>query len=299
MIGARAEPAAVRVEAPAKVNLYLRVVGRRADGYHLLDSLVAFPAVGDGIEVEPSGGLSLTLSGPFAADVPDGDDNLVLRAARLLAEAAGVPARAHIRLIKRLPVASGIGGGSADAAATLLALARLWRLDPDVVDLSALALRLGADVPMCLAGRPVFVGGIGEEIAPAPPLPAFALLLANPGVAVATPAVFAGRRGGFSMPCRFQEAPADAAALAALLASAGNDLTEAALAVAPEIREVLAALAAQPGALLCRMSGSGATCFALFAEDAQAEAARSALAARYPDWWLESAQVASSGTGQG
>ena len=207
----------------------------------------------------------------------------------MLAEAAGVPARARIHLVKRLPVASGIGGGSADAAATLQALARLWRLDPDAVDLPALALRLGADVPMCLAGRTVFVGGIGEQIAPAPPLPAFSLLLANPGVAVATPSVFAARRGGFSAPCRFSAPPADARALAELLSQAGNDLAEAAERLAPEIADVLAALRAQPGALLCRMSGSGATCFAMFASQAEAEAARAALAAEHPRWWLAAA----------
>ncbi|MCU0894598.1 MAG: 4-(cytidine 5'-diphospho)-2-C-methyl-D-erythritol kinase [Rhodospirillales bacterium] len=369
---------AVRVEARAKVNLYLHVTGRRADGYHLLDSLVVFPCIGDSVGVGPAepvesstdfpaviarrqrqrsnpeasdldrraasrlamtvahspssphslrrskavvdprdepGGdepedhatveavpasaasaqdpvaLSLTVSGPFAADVPDGSDNLVLRAARLLADAAAVPARARIHLVKRLPVASGIGGGSADAAATLQALARLWRLDPDAVDLPALALRLGADVPMCLAGRAVFIGGIGEEIAPAPPLPAFSLLLANPGVAVATPSVFAARRGGFSTPRRFAEPPADAEALAALLARAGNDLAEAAERLAPVIGDVLAALRAQPGALLSRMSGSGATCFALFASQVEADAARAALAADHPDWWLAAAPV--------
>jgi 4-diphosphocytidyl-2-C-methyl-D-erythritol kinase len=292
-----AEPAAltVRVEARAKVNLYLHVTGRRADGYHLLDSLVVFPSVGDTIEVQGVGAQDLagglTVSGPFAADVPDGSDNLVLRAARLLADAAGVPAAARIHLVKRLPVASGIGGGSADAAATLQALARLWRLDCDAVDLPAMALRLGADVPMCLAGRAVFIGGIGEEIAPAPRLPAFSLLLANPGVAVATPSVFAARRGGFSAPCRFAEPPADARALAELLAGAGNDLAEAAEGLAPEIAAVLAALRAQPGAMLSRMSGSGATCFALFASQAEADAARMALAAEHPRWWLAAAPV--------
>lgn len=287
------EPAAtVRVEAPAKVNLYLRVTGRRTDGYHLLDSLVVFPAVGDTVEVGAGEALNLAVSGPFAADVPDGADNLVLRAARLLAEAAGLSASAGVHLVKRLPVASGIGGGSADAAATLAALARLWRLDAGAVDLPALALRLGADVPMCLAGRPAFVGGIGEELAPAPPLPRFSLLLANPGVAVATPAVFVARRGGFSAPCRFSDPPADAEALARLLADAGNDLAEAATRLAPEIGDVLAALGGQPGALLARMSGSGATCFAMFASHPAAEAARAALAARRPGWWLAAAPVA-------
>ena len=144
---------------------------------------------------------------------------------------------------------------------------------------------------MCLAGRPLFVGGIGEALAPAPPLPRFSLLLANPGVAVATPAVFAARRGGFSAPCRFTDSPPDAEALAERLAEAGNDLGEAAEALAPEITGVLAALRAQPGALFAGMSGSGATCFAMFASQAEAEAARTALAAENAGWWLAAAPV--------
>lgn len=284
--------AAIRVEAPAKVNLYLHVVGRRSDGYHLLDSLVVFPAIGDRIEVEPADALSLTVTGPFAAAVPADDDNLVLRAARMLASAADPTQGAHIRLIKRLPAASGIGGGSADAAATLRALKRLWQIDPAAVDLERVALALGADVPMCLAGRTVFVSGIGERLSQAPPLPPFALLLANPGVGVSTPAVFAARKGPFSHAAPFAETPPDVASLARLLAARDNDLGVAAEALAPEIGRVRAALAATPGALLARMSGSGATCFALYAARDQAEAARSLLAARYPGWWLAAAPVA-------
>ncbi len=215
----------IRIDAPAKVNLYLRVVGRRADGYHLLDSLVVFPAIGDTIEIEPADTLSLEVVGPFAAAVPSGVDNLVLRAARMLAEAAGRrPPVAKVRLVKRLPVSSGIGGGSSDAAATIQALARWWRLDPAAADIAEMALALGADVPMCLAGVPAFVSGIGERLTPAPPLPPFSLLLANPGVAVATPAVFAGRRGPFSAPLPFSTSPASAHVLASLLGERGNDL---------------------------------------------------------------------------
>jgi 4-diphosphocytidyl-2-C-methyl-D-erythritol kinase len=292
MMIAAATAGTVRVEAPAKVNLYLRVIGRRADGYHLLDSLVVFPEIGDTVEVAPASSLELHAEGPFAAAVPSGDDNLVLRAARLLASAAGRAAAARIRLIKRLPVASGIGGGSADAAATLRALARLWQVQDDGVDLAALALRLGADVPVCLGGRAAYLGGIGEEIAPAPALPRFFLLLANPGVAVATPAVFAGRRGPYTQPSRFAAAPGDAAGLARLLRQSVNDLGPSAIALAPEIEAVLAELSALPGALLARMSGSGATCFALFASQAEAEAAQARLEAAQPQWWLAAAPVA-------
>lgn len=284
----------VRADAPAKVNLYLHVVGRRSDGYHLLDSLVVFPAVGDTIEVEPSGGLSLEVTGRYASEVPADGDNLVLRAAYRLAEAAGCAPAARIRLVKRLPVASGIGGGSADAAAALRALAQMWRLDPATVDLGGIALSLGADVPMCLESRSLFMSGIGEALVPAPPLPPFALVLANPGIAVATPSVFSGRSGAFSTPAPFSSAPVDARALAGLLATRTNDLANSAEAQAPEIASVRAALAATPGALLARMSGSGATCFAMFEEQRTAEEASDALARAHPDWWLAAAPVAGS-----
>ncbi len=188
-------PARVAVLARAKVNLYLHVLGRRPDGYHLLDSLVVFADVGDRIEVAAAESLRLAIDGPFAAEVPAGDDNLVLRAARALAQAVGRPAAAAIRLTKSLPVASGIGGGSADAAATLRALVRLWRLDIDGERLRRLALALGADVPMCLRARPVFVGGIGERIEEAPELPPCALLLVNPRVALPTPRGVRATRG--------------------------------------------------------------------------------------------------------
>lgn len=289
-----AGPRAIRVEAPAKVNLYLRVVGRRPDGYHLLDSLVVFPAIGDTVEVEAGEGLALELAGPFAASVPAGDDNLVLRAARMLAAAVNLAPSAQIRLVKRLPVASGIGGGSADAAAVLRALVRLWHIPADTIDIAAIALALGADVPMCLTGHPVFVSGIGERLAAAPPLPPFWLLLVNPGVAVSTPSVFAGRTGPFSDLAPFAAAPTDASALARLLAGRGNDLRASAEALAPVVAVALAALAATPKALYAQMSGSGATCFAIFAQPAEAEAARALIGAEHPDWWLAVAPVAGS-----
>ena len=267
-------PARVAVLARAKVNLYLHVLGRRTDGYHLLDSLVVFADVGDRIEVAAAESLRLAIDGPFAAEVPAGDDNLVLRAARGLADAVGRPAAAAIRLTKSLPVASGIGGGSSDAAATLRALVRLWRVDIDGERLRRLALALGADVPMCLRARPVFVGGIGERIEEAPDLPACALLLVNPRAALPTPRVFARRAGPFSQPGRFTTPPADARALAAKLAERRNDLMEAAIGLVPAIASVLDALRATPGVLLARMSGSGATCFGLCEDEAAAAAAR-------------------------
>ncbi len=286
---------ALRATAPAKINLYLHVAGRRADGYHLLDSLVAFAGVGDIVDVVASDALGLTIDGPFGAvlEAQDGD-NLVLRAARRLAQAGDVPAHAAIRLDKRLPVAAGLGGGSSDAAATLKLLARLWRLDIGDDDLARLGLELGADVPVCLAGHACFVGGIGDALAPAPALPSAPILLVNPGVALPTTEVFAARTGDFVAPARFDDAPADATALATLLATRGNDLDDAATRLAPVIGEVRAAIAAQPGCLLARMSGSGATCFGLFADAAPAETAARVLAADHADWWVEATSLIAS-----
>lgn len=277
---------AIAYPAAAKINLYLHVVGRRPDGYHLLDTMIAFAGVFDTVAVEPSDDLRLEVEGPFAAALSDEADNLVLRAARQLAAAAEVEPKASIRLTKRLPVAAGLGGGSADAAAALMALGILWRLQAGRFDPSPLAASLGADVPMCLDGRAAFAGGIGEELAPTPLLPPAWLVLANPGTPLSTPAVFARRDAPFSQPARFDAMPADAAELAALLAERRNDLTEPAIALQPAIGRVLDVLAAQPGSLLARMSGSGATCFALFGEAEAAETAAQAVAREHPDWWV-------------
>ncbi|HZB93202.1 MAG TPA: 4-(cytidine 5'-diphospho)-2-C-methyl-D-erythritol kinase [Stellaceae bacterium] len=278
--------------APAKLNLYLHVVGRRADGYHLLDSLVAFAGIGDEVAAAPAPALSLSLEGPAAPALAGPvEENLVWRAAELLAAAAGRAPAASLTLTKRLPVASGIGGGSSDAAATLRALTALWRLGFDEGALSTLGARLGADVPVCLIARAAWLAGIGEAVEAAAKLPQVAALLVNPGVALATPAVFKARQGPFSAPARFEGMPADAAGLVALLAARRNDLTAAALTLAPEIGRVLDRLARLEGALLARMSGSGATCFALFAEAAAAEAAAARLGAEEPHWWVAAAAL--------
>jgi len=281
----------IALDAPAKINLYLHVLGRRDDGYHLLDSLIVFAGCGDRIEATPGSGLSVEITGPFAAGLDGGSDNLVTRAAHALADAAGIKPDAALTLTKNLPVSSGIGGGSADAAATLRALDRLWALDMPASALKAIGEILGADVPVCLAGGPSFVGGIGADIAPAPALPDCWLVLANPGVAVSTPAVFAARTGAFGQPARFEAAPETAADLAALLAGRRNDLTAPAIQIAPVIGDVLAALDALPGALLTRMSGSGATCFALFAGPSEADAAAERLRADHADWWVAAAPI--------
>jgi 4-diphosphocytidyl-2-C-methyl-D-erythritol kinase len=268
--------------APAKVNLFLHVTGRRADGYHLLDSLAVFGPAADRLTATPADALSLTLSGPFGESLAAETDNLVLRAARALAAKAGVTAGAALHLEKHLPVASGIGGGSADAAAALRLLNRLWGCGLDQSALACLAAPLGADIPVCVASRPARMQGIGEVISQAPALPGCGLLLVNPRVPVSTPAVFRARQGGFSPAATLPDAWPDAAAMAADLARLTNDLEAPALSLCSVIGEVLAALRTEPGCLLARMSGSGATCFGIFSTpDAATAAARGMPAA----WW--------------
>ncbi len=283
------------VIAPAKINLYLHVTGRRADGYHTLDSLVAFAGINDVVSVRPAAELTLELIGHFAEDIPAGDGNLVLMAARALREQAGINDGAALKLTKRLPVAAGIGGGSADAAAALRALNGLWGLGLADTELLAIGLGLGADVPVCLRGRAAFMGGIGEDLCPAPALPRAWVVLVNPGRALSTPAVFEKRRqmagDDFSAPAGFNYAPQDAAELAAVLAKRRNDLEDAAVALEPAVGEVLAAINETAGVLLARMSGSGATCFGLMAAAEEAASAALALAAAHPDWWVKAASL--------
>jgi len=265
--------------APAKVNLFLHVTGRRADGYHELDSLVVFAGCGDVLRAAPAVGLTLALEGPFAAGLKNEADNLVIRAARALAEAHAREPLVGLRLEKNLPLASGIGGGSADAAACLRLLGRLWGVRPSI----ALAAALGADVPVCLACRPARMGGIGERLSSAPRLPACGLALVNPGQALPTQAVFRARQGPFSGTARLPARWPDVAAMARALALLGNDLEAAAIAICPDIALVLGALRATAGCLLARMSGSGATCFGLFAEPDAAVGAAGRLARE--GWW--------------
>jgi 4-diphosphocytidyl-2-C-methyl-D-erythritol kinase len=265
--------------AHAKINLYLHVTGRRADGYHLLDSLAVFADIADQIEAQPADTLSLTIDGPFAQGLQAESDNLVLRAARALADATGTHAGASLRLTKNLPIASGIGGGSADAAATLRALSALWRADTP----AALPASLGADVPVCLESRPRRMQGIGEILSEAPALPPCGLVLINPGVAVSTPSVFRARTGGYSPPASLPPRWADAGAMARDLARLTNDLQAPAESLCPAITGVLDALRAHPGCLLARMSGSGATCFGLYATPLAAAQAAAALSR--PGWW--------------
>lgn len=268
------------MNCPAKLNLYLHVTGKRADGYHLLDSVAVFPDVGDRLSLTASDSLSLTITGPFAAGLGGGPDNLIIRAAHALADAAGVTPKGALALTKNLPVASGIGGGSTDAAAALRLLARHWGVS---ADLPAIAAALGADIPVCLGRKAARMGGIGDVLGAAPLLPDFGLVLVNPGIAVATEAVFKARVGDFSPAAALPDAWPDAAAMARDLKNLSNDLEPPAIALAPVIGEVLAVLGDLPGARLARMSGSGATCFAIFDSAAAAIVAVRHLAR--PGWW--------------
>lgn len=277
---------AVVEAAPAKLNLCLHVTGRRSDGYHLLDSLVVFADVADRVFAQPARGLSLVVAGPEGAGLQAETDNLVLRAAKMM----GVTDAALV-LDKHLPVASGIGGGSADAAATLRALHRLTGAAmPAKHDI----LRLGADVPVCLAGRPARMTGIGEHVTPLPPLPPLACVLVNPRLPVPTPQVFSAldRRENPPAP----DLPADARISAAtfcnwLASQSRNDLVAPARTVAPILADVQAALEASRGCLFARMSGSGGTHFGLFGTLEAASAAAAALREAHPFWWIEAGRI--------
>ena len=282
--------AAIAVAAPAKLNLYLHVTAKRADGYHMLDSLMTFARLHDTLVVEPGDTLDLTLGGPFGPALA-GEDNLVARAARALAERAGIAPRARIHLIKRLPVAAGIGGGSADAAAALRGLSALWQLDERSIDMQGLALSLGADVPVCLAGLAASVAGVGEVLASAPMLPEASIILVNPGVPLSTPRIFAAREGAFSQPNPLENKAKDVHALAEALRLRRNDLQAPACALAPVVAEVLRALEALPGALLARMSGSGATCFAIMENGKAAAEGAQMLGSRQPGWWVRASAL--------
>jgi len=276
--------------ARAKINLWLKVVGKRADGYHLLDSLVAFADLADTLDAAPADTLSLAVDGPQSGSLAAEPDNLVLKAARALAASTGVAARAALRLTKNIPVAAGLGGGSADAAAALRALIELWRVAMPDERLFDLAGTLGADVPMCLAGRTAVASGIGDRLAPAPTLPSCGLLLVNPGVALATKDVFARRQASFSRSLPVEQAWSSLGDFAAALGARGNDLTEAAVSLQPIVGEVLAILGRAPAVRYCAMSGSGATCFALFDDVAQAQAAAQTLPT---SWWRHVGRFAS------
>ena len=277
--------------APAKVNLTLHVLARRADGWHELDSVVAFTGCGDWLRFEAGEGLSLVVEGPTAPAAGPAEDNLVLRAARALAERAPGITLGRFILRKSLPVAAGLGGGSSDAAAALRALAHENGIPPDDERLWSAARAVGADVPVCLAARACVMAGRGERLSPPLEAPPLFAALANPGVPVATPAVFAGL--GLSPGQSGQPAPAfglgerpSRRRVIAALRDGRNDLQASAIKIAPAIAETLEALEGTAGARLARMSGSGATCFALYEDRRAAALASAALRRAYPSWWV-------------
>ncbi len=271
----------MKVFAPAKINLTLAVGRPRADGLHPLQSVVMFADVGDVVEVAEAATLSLTITGPFARALPVDDDNLVLQAARALAEDRG----AAITLQKNLPIASGIGGGSSDAAATLIALSELWDIDADLTEIAAL---LGADVPVCLSGDSAYMTGAGEECAPIP-VPELDAVLINPTKPLSTAEVYRrfdamGLGGGF-----VERAPPklNSRGDAITCAKMGNDLWAPALALMPELGDIATALANEPGVAYAALSGSGATMFALTKDAAAAAALAQKLSAAHPEWWIK------------
>jgi 4-diphosphocytidyl-2-C-methyl-D-erythritol kinase len=275
--------------ARAKVNLTLRVLGRRPDGYHTLQSLVAFADECDTLTLTPQDTLTLKVAGRTATQAGADADNLVLRAARALS--VKVPGLQHgeFKLEKDLPVAAGLGGGSADAAAALRLLARLNVLELDDARLIEAAREVGADVPVCLDPRARMMGGIGHDLSVALALPALPAVLINPGVAVATRDVFAALKVT-PMAAEQGDVPSDAAALRTWISERGNDLEPPALALAPVIGDVLAALK-QYGARVARMSGSGATCFGLFEKPDAARAAALTITRSQPAWWVRATML--------
>ena len=281
--------------APAKVNLTLRVLGRRSDGYHEIESLVAFAEFGDRLSFLPGSELKMLVDGPTAARAGDADENLVLKAAREMAALRNGLTLGAFRLNKHLPVAAGLGGGSADAGAALRLIARANGLTRDDPQLYAAARATGADVPVCVESRPRIMRGIGDILSEPFTLPALPALLVNPGVAVATKEVFAGWASAAAA-----SPAADLAALARIatrdellqfLIAQSNDLERPAIVLAPVIADVLSALGALPGCRLARMSGSGATCFGLFATATAARSAAKFLRSKFPHWWIRATML--------
>lgn len=274
--------------APAKINLYLHITGRRADGYHFLDSLVAFTHVGDRMTLEEADDFSFVIDGPMAPALhgQDPENNLAVRAVRLLGATLNKKLKFKLTLTKNLPVASGIGGGSTDAAAALRLMAMREKMAPDAALLHEIAATLGQDIPCCLAAQTCYFRDIGNVTDPGPELPLTHIILANPGVALPTPSVYKAREGAFDPPARLERIPQTSAELADLLKERTNSLYRAANSLCPTIQTVLDEIEHQEGCLLARMSGSGATCFGLFSDRASAKNAAAKIYQAHTDWWV-------------
>jgi 4-diphosphocytidyl-2-C-methyl-D-erythritol kinase len=285
-------PQILTERAPAKINLTLHITGRRADGFHTVESLVAFSRAGDTVSLAPGKALTLSVEGPSAAASGRVEDNLILCAARHFAERVPAADLGAFHLVKRLPVAAGMGGGSSDAAAALRLLARANALSFDDPTLMEAAKATGADVPVCLSRGARVMRGIGDELGPLLTLAPLVALLVNPGVALGTRQVFARLNIAPGAPAGFGAHPVigpklEADALIAALRRGRNDMEAAACLLAPVVGDVLAILSAAPGCRLARMSGSGATCFALFRDCRSAARARKSILRAHPAWWTK------------
>ncbi|PHQ70165.1 MAG: 4-(cytidine 5'-diphospho)-2-C-methyl-D-erythritol kinase [Sneathiella sp.] len=273
--------------ARPKVNLFLHVTGRRNDGYHLLESLVVFPDGGDELAAQLADQITLSVSGPFADVVGPAQNNLVLTAATILNKHAGTQFGAHISLTKNLPVAAGIGGGSADAAAALRLLNNLWGLDLGREELAEMGLKIGADVPACVYSTPLIMSGIGEKLAEINKFPKIHIILVNSKIKVSTAEIFRRLSAPYNSASETGFVFDPSAPMMPQLLESRNDMQAAALEMAPEIDELLALLDAQADCQLARMSGSGGTCFGLFPTRAAAEQAASRIEGAHPDWWVK------------
>ncbi len=284
--------------APAKINLYLHVTGRRDDNYHNLDSLVCFTDIGDSITIEPAEKFDFSIQGPFAANFPqdaqkatDKSTNLIVKAVFMMAQILEQLPNFKITLNKNLPIASGMGGGSSNAAATLWALEKRWGITELSTILPDIFTQLGADVPVCYYAHPARIRAIGDIVDPVPPLPEADIVLINPNQSCPTPSVFdrhqAIDQSEITLPDHF----GDLDNFVHFLQKQRNDLTESAIEIVPEIAQILESLNNQPGCQLSRMSGSGATCFGIFINADLAQNARKAISAAYPKWWVQHGKI--------
>lgn len=290
----------IEIFAPAKINLFLHLTGRKANGYHTLDSLVGFVDIGDIITLAEAPAFSFSVTGDFAPALQasgmrgggfQDDNNLVVRATRLLGDIADRPLTLSITLEKNLPVAAGIGGGSTDAAAAVWGLMHYWGLAPDAPYIRPLLEKLGADVPVCYDCSPRFMRGIGDKLLPPLDLPDIPILLVNPGVACSTQDIFLHHQGKYKQDVEAPPSFDDAQALIAFLKMCDNDLYGATIDVVPPVRNVINALESEDHVLMARMSGSGATCFALFDNITHCRTAEKNLKNANPDWWVRSGML--------
>lgn len=280
--------------SPAKINLDLRITGRRADGYHLLDSIVVFADVGDELDATLSDHLSLEIDGPFGAGLSAGKDNLVFKAAQALCDVAGVEPNIHFNLTKNLPISSGIGGGSSNAAVALTLSNKLLKLKLSEEHLMHVALEIGADVPVCLEPQITHMSGIGEQLTPIRHELKQPALLVNPGISVSTAEIFSvfhNLEFSFSPERELQPNQVNWSLMLDHLKASTNDLQRPACTINTSVNDVLEALAKLEGVILSRMSGSGATCFALFKDQSMCEDAAKKLSKAHKNWWVKSTYI--------